>query len=216
MKRHLFLTERLQPIPRWAEAFPDALLMCGQRMDTTDPATLAESSIIWLHVSGDDQAVSSWVGAVKAVSQNAPIVVLSNVPEDEQGLAALAAGASGYCSALTLPAVLHQVAGVVEHGGIWVGPRLMRRLMQGLATHDNEATEPALDKLSLRERQVAEAVARGSTNKEIARVMGITERTVKAHLSAAFEKLGVRDRMQLSLLVNGVEDSTRPPLRIPA
>jgi len=39
--------------------------------------------------------------------------------------------------------------------------------------------------------------------------MGITERTVKAHLSTAFEKLGVRDRMQLSLLVNGVEDSTR-------
>ena len=62
-----------------------------------------------------------------------PIVVLSNVPEDDQGMAALAAGASGYCSALTLPAVLRQVAGVVEHGGLWVGPQLMRRLMQGLA-----------------------------------------------------------------------------------
>lgn len=216
MKRHVFLTERSQPIPRWVEAFPDALLMCGQRMDTTDPAALLDSSIIWLHVSGDDQAVSSWVGAVKAVSQNAPIVVLSNVPEDEQGLAALAAGASGYCSALTLPAVLHQVASVVEHGGLWVGPRLMRRLTQGLATRSNESTEPALDKLSLRERQVAEAVARGSTNKEVARVMGITERTVKAHLSAAFEKLGVRDRMQLSILVNRVEHSTRPPQKIPA
>jgi DNA-binding NarL/FixJ family response regulator len=216
LKRHLFLTERPQPIPRWIEAFPDALLMCSQGMDTTDPSILAESSIIWLHASGDDQAVASWVGAVKAVSQNAPIVVLSNVPEDDQGLAALAAGASGYCSALTLPAVLHQVASVVTHGGIWVGPRLMRRLMQGLATRGNEVTEPTLDKLSLRERQVAEAVARGSTNKEIARVMGITERTVKAHLSAAFEKLGVRDRMQLALLVNGVEDSTPSPQKIPA
>lgn len=216
MKRPLFLTERPQPIPRWVEAFPDALLMCGQGMDTTDPAILADSSIIWLHVTGDDRSVSSWVGAIKAVSPNAPIVVLSNVPEDDQGLAALAAGASGYCSALTLPAVLHQVASVVEHGGTWVGPRLMRRLMQGLATNSNEDTEPALDKLSLRERQVAEAVARGSTNKEIARVMGITERTVKAHLSAAFEKLGVRDRMQLSLLVNRVEDSSHSPLKISA
>jgi DNA-binding NarL/FixJ family response regulator len=143
-------------------------------------------------------------------------VVLSNVPEDEQGLAALAAGASGYCSALTLPAVLHQVASVVAHGGTWVGPQLMQRLMQGLATRGNEATEPALDKLSQRERQVAEAVSRGSTNKEIARVMGITERTVKAHLSAAFGKLGVRDRMQLSLLVNRVEDSTPSPQNMPA
>ncbi|MGB9129782.1 MAG: response regulator transcription factor [Thiobacillus sp.] len=216
MKRHVFLTERPQPIPRWAEAFPGALLLCGQQMGTTDPAVLSEASIIWLHASGDNRAVSSWVGAIKAVSQNVSIVILSNVPEDEQGLAVLAAGASGYCSALTLPAVLHQVASVVAHGGTWVGPRLMQRLMQGLVKQDNEATEPALDKLSLRERQVAEAVARGSTNKEIARVMGITERTVKAHLSATFEKLGVRDRMQLSLLVNRVEDSTPSPQKIPA
>jgi len=216
MKRHVFLTERPQPIPRWAEAFPDALLLCGQGLDTTDPAVLSEAPIIWLHASGDNRAVSSWVGAIRTASQNAPIVVLSNVPEDEQGLAALAAGASGYCSALTLPAVLHQVASVVTHGGTWVGPRLMQRLMQGLATRGNEATEPALDKLSQRERQVAEAVSRGSTNKEIARVMGITERTVKAHLSAAFGKLGVRDRMQLSLLVNRVEDSTPSPQNMPA
>jgi DNA-binding NarL/FixJ family response regulator len=216
MKRHLFLTERPQPIPRWVEAFPDARLMCGEEAAAADPATLAESSVIWLHVSGDDRAVSSWVGAIKAASHNVPVVVLSNVPEDEQGLAALAAGASGYCSALTLPAVLHQVASVVAHGGTWVGPRLMQRLMQGLATRGNETAEPALDKLSQRERQVAEAVSRGSTNKEIARVMGITERTVKAHLSAAFEKLGVRDRMQLSLLVNRVEDSTYSPQKIPA
>ena len=216
MKRHVFVTARAQPIPRWLEAFPDALLMRDQGTDTTNLAPLADASVIWLHVTGEALAVSAWVGAVRAVTQNAPIVVLSNVPEDEQGMAALAAGASGYCSALTLPAVLHQVASVVEHGGLWVGPRLMRRLMEGLAARSNEPSEPALDILSLRERQVAEAVARGSTNKEIARVMGITERTVKAHLGAVFEKLGVRDRMQLSLFVNGVEDSTHPSQIIPA
>jgi DNA-binding NarL/FixJ family response regulator len=145
-----------------------------------------------------------------------PIVVLSNVPEDDQGMAALAAGASGYCSALTLPTVLHQVAGVVEHGGLWVGPQLMRRLMQGLAARNSDTPEPDLDRLSQRERQVAVEVARGATNKEIARALNITERTVKAHLTAAFEKLGVRDRMQLSLVVNGVEGSTRTFQKIPA
>lgn len=216
MKRHVFLTERPQPIPRWIEAFPDAMLLCGLEMGAMDPTSLPEASIVWLHTSGDDRAVASWVRAIKSASQTAPIVVLSNVPEDEQGLAALAAGASGYCSALTLPAVLHQVASVVAHGGTWVGPQLMQRLMQGLATRANATNETALDKLSQREREVAEAAARGATNKEIARVMGITERTVKAHLSATFEKLGVRDRMQLSLLVNHVENSTQAPQKIPA
>jgi DNA-binding NarL/FixJ family response regulator len=217
--RHVFITARPQPIPRWLEAFPDALLIPGQGPDKTDLAPLANASVVWLHVTEDPIAVSAWFKAVRSAAPNVPIVVLSNVPEDDQGLAALAAGASGYCSALTLPTVLHQVANVVAQGGLWVGPQLMRRLMSGLATRRN-ATAPvsasALDILSQRERQVAEAVARGSTNKEIARVMGITERTVKAHLTAAFEKLGVRDRMQLSLLVNGVEDSTPLPQKIPA
>jgi DNA-binding NarL/FixJ family response regulator len=216
MKRHVFITARPQPIPRWLEAFPDALLIHGQDAAKPDRAALAGASVIWLHATGDDLALSELVGSVKNLAQNTPIVVLSNVPEDAQGMAVLTAGASGYCSALTLPAVLRQVAGVVEHGGLWVGPQLMRRLMQGLSARNSEAPEPALGVLSQRERQVAEAVARGSTNKEIARVMGITERTVKAHLSAAFEKLGVRDRMALSLIVNGVEESTHLPQKISA
>jgi DNA-binding NarL/FixJ family response regulator len=214
MKRPVFVTARPEPIPRWLEAFPDALLIRDQGADT-DTAPLAEASVIWLHATAETPAAAR-VRALRAAAPATPVVVLSNVPEDDQGLAVLAAGAAGYCSALTLPAVLRQVAGVVEHGGVWVGPQLMKRIMQGLSARSNEPVEPALDSLSQRERQVAEAVARGATNKEIARAMNITERTVKAHLTAAFEKLGVRDRMQLSLLVNGVEDSTRSSQKIPA
>lgn len=215
MTHHIFVTARPQPIPRWLQAFPDARLVCGQDAHTLDPARLADAAVIWLHLTADGPPESEWVAAVRAIERHAPIVVLSNVPEDEQGLAALAAGAAGYCSALTLPAVLRQVASVVEHGGVWVGPQLMRRLMQGLARQqDGSGPQADLSLLSQRERQVAEAAARGSTNKEIARVLGITERTVKAHLSAAFEKLGVRDRMQLSLVVNGVEESTATPQKI--
>lgn len=211
MKRHVFVSARPQPIPRWLEAFPDALLIRDKGLEKTEFPPLSAVAVVWLHATGDDQTLANWIQTLQTRMRDIPIVVLSNVPEDEQGMAALAAGASGYCSALTLPDVLHQVASVVEHGGLWVGPKLMRRLMQGLATRNVNPTEPVLTLLSQRERQVAEAVARGSTNKEIARVMGITERTVKAHLSATFEKLDVRDRMQLSLLVNGVEDSTPIP-----
>lgn len=216
MKQHVFLTARPQPIPRWLEAFPDARVVCGQATSQPDPTLLPNASVVWLHVAEEGLTGSDWVREVRAMAEHVPIVVLSNVPEDEQGMAVLAAGATGYSSALTLPEVLRQVASVVEHGGLWVGPQLMRRFMQGLAMRNTGSAESTLDQLSQRERQVAEAASRGSTNKEIARAMGITERTVKAHLSAAFEKLGVRDRMQLSLLVNGVEDSTPLPQKIHA
>jgi two-component system, NarL family, nitrate/nitrite response regulator NarL len=215
MKRHIFIPARPEPVPRWLEAFPQALVRGYRVVDGTELAPVADAAVVWLHVAGDEQAVVAWVQAVRSVAPKVPIVVLSNVPDDEQGMAALSAGAVGYCNALALPAVLRQVASVVEHGGLWVGPALMTRLMRGLATRQTGQAS-ALDALSQRERQVALAVARGANNKEIARVLQITERTVKAHLSAAFEKLGVRDRMQLSLLVNGVEESTPPPQKISA
>ncbi len=58
--------------------------------------------------------------------------------------------------------------------------------------------------LTEREREVAKAVAQGASNKEIARQLDITERTIKAHVGAILEKLGARDRLQLSLIVNGI------------
>lgn len=209
MKRHVFVTARAQPVSRWMEAFPKARVLHGQKPNTLDAAALAGASIVWLHVTGDNQTATALVQSAQAMAPQAPIVVLANVPEDNQALAVLAAGAAGYCSALALPSILKQVASTVEHGGLWIGPQLMRRLVQGLAAHGNNTPKPALDALSQREHQVALAVAHGSTNKEIARVMGITERTVKAHLSSIFGKLGVRDRMQLSLLVNGIEEPAR-------
>ena len=207
MSRHVFLTTRPHPIPRWLEAFPDARVV-DDLSAANDSASLSQASVIWLHATNDKPEIGNWVEKIKAAAGATPIVVLTNVPEDEQGLTVLAAGATGYCSALTLPDVLRQVATVVQQGGLWVGQQLMRRFMQALASRKSPESDSALDRLSQRERQVAIAVARGSSNKEIARVLGITERTVKAHLTASFEKLGVRDRIQLALVVNGVEEST--------
>ena len=60
-----------------------------------------------------------------------------------------------------------------------------------------------LQALTAREQQVALAVAGGASNKEVARTLNITERTIKAHVSAIFQKLGARDRLHLSLIMNG-------------
>ena len=60
------------------------------------------------------------------------------------------------------------------------------------------------DELTGREQMVAEQVALGASNREIAEKLEITERTVKAHLSAIFAKLGARDRVQLALKMNNI------------
>ncbi len=128
----------------------------------------------------------------------------------QQAREALEAGASGYVHYLAVPMVLEQVAQVVAAGGMWLGADLMRQLV--LATARILPVTPAkpvngtrvdLSQLTSRELAVAELVAAGKTNKEVARELDITERTVKAHLGSAFDKLKVRDRLHLVLVMAG-------------
>jgi DNA-binding NarL/FixJ family response regulator len=104
--------------------------------------------------------------------------------------------------------VLRQVALVVANGGLWVGQNLLRRVMGSTARIMEGRPQAKSDdwsaQLSEREAQVARLVASASSNKEIARQLSISERTVKAHLTSIFEKLGLRDRLQLSLRINGL------------
>jgi DNA-binding NarL/FixJ family response regulator len=202
MKKHIFLSNRLEPLPRWLEAFPEAIMK--QPSATKRPKFCkAGSALIWLHVDSGVADLPGMLGDVLRAAPGCPIVVLSNVPSDAEGYLALQAGASGYINSLANAEILHQVALVVENGGIWVGRELKSRLLGAFRPlmPENESVDN-LEMLSPRQREVAVAVAKGASNKEVARALAITERTVKAHLSSIFEHLGVRDRVQLALLVN--------------
>lgn len=201
MKQHIFLTRRPESLPTWNMAFPGA----GFQPYPAAGKQLAKfgEALVWLHVASDKPDPALLVQEVSLAAPGCSIVVLSNLPSDEEGLSVLEAGAAGYTNALAIPELLRQIATVVENGGLWVGPGLMQRLIAGMATRSTQINSNHLDKLSAREKEVALAVAGGASNKEIARSLDISERTVKAHLTAAFERLGVRDRLQLSLLING-------------
>lgn len=206
MKRHIFLTRRPAALPTWTKAFPRAeFALYPQPGDT-----LAQpgSAIIWLHVCGENPDPATLVRTARLAAPQCPVVVLSNVPGEDEGLAVLEAGAVGYTGALAVAEMLLQVHAVVENGGLWVGPELMQRLLKAMTTRTSQSNHHSLNKLSPRERDVALAIVNGASNKEAAEQLNITERTVKAHLTAIFERLKVRDRLQLTLLINGAPDLT--------
>lgn len=127
--------------------------------------------------------------------------------EPLQELAAMAAGAAA-CCAKGLPRVeLERIVGAVLEGGVWVSPAaiplLVTRLrgLSGAAPAPDTAEEERLGMLTERQREVARMVGQGASNKQIARALNITDRTVKAHLTVIFDKLGVPDRLQLALYV---------------
>lgn len=201
MAAEVFLSPGGRALENWRTAFPG--LACLADAGQAD-AVMAPSapSRVWV-----DVALPGWGEAVRTLAaRGATVVVLSALPEGEQAVQALEAGARGYCHACAAPGMLREVAGVVEHGGLWVGPELLARLVRAtvpLLPAADPAVQPTnpLQALSAREREVAEAVAKGLSNKQVAQGLAITERTVKAHLASVFDKLAVRDRMQLALLV---------------
>ncbi|WEN41314.1 Transcriptional regulatory protein DegU [Thauera sp. GDN1] len=201
MMRHFFLTQAgVAPSARWCEAFPEG-----------EPATLTEildkaggGDLVWMSSRLEDWAVV--LARVADSLPDCPVVLLSLRPDDEEGLRALDAGARGYCHEMAAMALLREVALVVAHQGLWVGPALLSRFLGAVRSHLPFQVDAAIELpavLSVRELEVARAVSEGLTNKEVAARLGITERTVKAHLGAVFEKLGVRDRLQLVLRLAG-------------
>ena len=92
-----------------------------------------------------------------------------------------------------------------------MGRSLVNRILQEIDRRikpSHGTSGPAWsDSLPLREKEVAQRAAVGRSNQEIADELGITERTVRAHMTAVFEKLGVNDRLTLALKVHGINAS---------
>lgn len=200
MTRHILICEDQLVSARWKEAFPAGTVAGSVAAAQT---LLEEQVIVWLHVpSVAAKAIATPAGVIELFSP-ARLIVLSDVPSDEQALDLMDCGVVGYCHSCAGPKMLHQVAAVVENRGLWVGEDLLRRMIRASqAAQLPAAPDPELlTRLSIREREVALAVANGASNKEIARELEITERTVKAHLGAVFAKLDVRDRLHLALLL---------------
>ncbi len=195
--QHLFISNREPSTVLWRASFPEAPVL--SYVQTI--AQLKTADIIWLHLG---HGIHLKELAALPRNKDSRVVVLSDQPDDEEGLAALNLGAAGYCNASAAKEVLIQIADVVNHHGLWVGPTLLNRLLRQTAqlqTPNPNKTDWTKG-LTPREAEIARAAARGLSNREIAEGLGITERTVKAHLTVIFEKLNLRDRLQLSLLVN--------------
>jgi DNA-binding NarL/FixJ family response regulator len=140
--------------------------------------------------------------------EEARIIVLTAYHDDEQQFHALRAGAAAYFPKDTSPDVILKAIRAVHEGKYVIGdtimtrPQLMSWLVnkfEELAVFD-EGPEDMFTPLSPREMEILVLVARGASNKEIARALSISRQTVKNHMSSILRKLGVSDRTQATVL----------------
>jgi len=130
-----------------------------------------------------------------------------------EGISVLRAGARGYHTRNVDPSLLKNAMENVQKGEMWVGHNLVSHLLKPRRslTKRRVSTSPAkkrqVDGLTPREREIARLISRGASNKEIASFLEVTERTVKAHISAIFQKLKLSNRLQLALFIIGQNPS---------
>lgn len=150
----------------------------------------------------------AWTDAAwQPLQQKARMVVGSGRLDDAETVSVLEMGGWGYFHAYVPATALAHILQTVSLGELWVGRSLVQRLLRQVSATGTEKNDWAQG-LTEREADVARRAAGGLPNQVIADALGITERTVRAHLSAVFEKLGVVDRLALTLKVHGIQPAT--------
>jgi DNA-binding NarL/FixJ family response regulator len=127
------------------------------------------------------------------------VIVLTSFLEDERLLPAIEAGAAGYLLKDTEPSELARAIRAAHAGEAVIDPTVAARLVRALS----KRAAPAADRssaLTKRELEVLALIGHGRSNKRIALELGISEKTVKAHVGHLLAKLGVADRTQAALL----------------
>jgi DNA-binding NarL/FixJ family response regulator len=206
--RQVFVTADTGLLGHWQRTFKRGASVVLSDFTELLQTDASVTTVIWLDLSLADVLHwhhPSWAKLLQ--TKKLKVIATSSNPKDSEAIQALDAGCSGYCHAFSDAATLLQVKQVVEAGHIWIGKTLMHRLIQNASTaavREPVAADDWSDGLSPREREVAIFAANGASNHDIARDCKISERTVKAHLSAVFDKLNLTDRLQLALRVHGI------------
>ncbi len=144
--------------------------------------------------------------ALRRLDRPPEVIVLTTFQADDQVVAALRAGASGFLVKDTPPSDIIEAVRLVAGGDAIVSPSVTRNLLSHFGKSDAsdraQLATQRLNAVSDREREVAVAVGEGASNAEIATQLFMSESTVKAHVSRLLVKLDVTNRVQIAILVH--------------
>jgi two-component system, NarL family, response regulator LiaR len=139
------------------------------------------------------------IAALHGTRHPPAVVVLTSATDDEHLVRAMHAGATSY---LLKTAPAEHVIAAIRHaadGTASLSPELLTRLTQALRQPQRPPPPDPLQVLSPREREVLALIARGHSNRQIARDLAIGEQTVKTHVRSILTKLGLQDRVQAAI-----------------
>lgn len=130
-----------------------------------------------------------------------PLIALTTIPAFKEAVILMQIGVKGYGNRKMRTENIQQAIENVISGQIWLPPEIVNQLISSVGVEETKPEENStiLDALSTREKEVANYVAEGLANQEMADKMFVTLRTVKAHLSSIYDKTGLKNRLELGV-----------------
>ncbi|MGB0253911.1 MAG: LuxR C-terminal-related transcriptional regulator [Litorivicinaceae bacterium] len=166
------------------------------------PSETIEALDICIYLFSDGRAGLSQAVTEMSSTDQTKFCVFDQNYEEDIAILLVKAGCHGY-SLYDAIDKLQSIVSTLSSGSYWVPRSVMEKVVEEITVDRDAIVGSLCGELSPREHEVARWIGRGLTNKRIAREMGVTERTVKAHLSNIFQKTPVNDRLELALLMKG-------------
>jgi DNA-binding NarL/FixJ family response regulator len=145
------------------------------------------------------QKLLDTIASLKATHPFARIIVTGSGIDEETILKAIASGAKGYVDTAALPSDFVQAIRIVSQGSVWAPRRVLSMFIERVSAMPGHNVPPGHATFTNREQEVLEMLVSGRSNKEIGAPLGIGERTVKAHVGKLMHKIGVQNRIALSV-----------------
>jgi DNA-binding NarL/FixJ family response regulator len=139
------------------------------------------------------------MAGLKAARPDLRILVTGSGADDETILKAVAAGAKGYVDEAASAAEFIQAIRIVNEGSVWAPRRVLSIFIERVTSHPGRIFPAGRVTFTDREKEVLELLVAGRSNKEIGAALTIEERTVKAHVAKLMRKVGVQNRIALSV-----------------
>jgi DNA-binding NarL/FixJ family response regulator len=139
------------------------------------------------------------MAAMKAARPDLKIIVTGSGADEETILKAITAGAKGYVDEAASPADFVQAIRMVHQGSVWAPRHVLSMFIERVSSSPGRIFPAGRVAFTDREKEVLEMLVAGRSNKEIGAALGIEERTVKAHVAKLMRKVGVQNRIALSV-----------------
>jgi len=167
---------------------------------------VAQPDIILFDYNGDISTAEELLAYTKSHKIKTHIMLLHSHPVFSEGVRLLRKDARAFMNAYAKPENLNQAIDSVLNGNIWLYPEFIQAMIKQSIVPNVEESD-LMQELSSREREIAQLVALGMSNKEISKNADITEQTVKTHLKTIYEKVDVHTRLELAIMINRIDNS---------